>query len=110
MTEALAKKIGYGKVRAFTVSGDPVTLKDFIAKTGLTVHIYVSPEPFKTNNVSSVPVTIIETNDGKKLRFDGFTERFLAQPARANDLPALNGQPQAPAALGAITGKQCGSN
>ena len=109
MIETLAKKIGYSKVRAFTVSGDPVTLKDFIEKTGLTVHIYVSPEPFKNNNVTSVPVTIIETNDGKKLRFDGFTESFLGQPAPANDLPALNGQPQAPAALGAITGKQCGS-
>jgi hypothetical protein len=105
--EALAKKIGYSKVRAFTISGDAATLKDFIVKTGLTVHVYVSPEPFRNNNVSSVPVTFIETDDGRKLRFDGFTDSFLGQPATPNDLPASNGRPQA--AAGAVAGKQCGS-
>jgi hypothetical protein len=99
--EALAKRIGYNKVRSFTLAADPHLLKDFIDKTGFTVHIYVSPEPFKSNNVTAVPVTIIETKDGKKLRFDGFTENFGGQEA--------NGQPQGQVLPGATGGAQCGS-
>jgi hypothetical protein len=104
--EGLAKKIGYNKVRAFTATGDPLVLKNFVAKTGLTAHIYVSPEPFKTNNVSAVPVTIIETKDGRKLRFDGFSESFVGQAGAADGLLALPGQMPAQSLQG---GKQCGS-
>jgi hypothetical protein len=104
--EGLAKKVGYNKVRAFTASGDPVVLKTFIANTGFTAHIYVSPEPFKKNNISAVPVTFIETKDGKKLRFDGFTESFVGQSALAGELAASPGQMPAQPVQG---GKQCGS-
>lgn len=104
--EGLGKKIGSNKVKAFTASGDPATLQNFIARTGLTAHIYVSSEPFKSNNIPAVPVTIIETKDGRKLRFDGFTESFIGQPSGNGAVPALPGQLPVQSAQG---GKQCES-
>ena len=89
MIEGLAKKIGYAKVRAFTTVGDPGALKDFIQKTGLRVKIYVSPEPFKNNKVTAVPVTIIETKDGKSIRFDGLTENFIGVANASAGMPEM---------------------
>ena len=104
VVEGLAKKIGYAKVRAFTSTGDPVLLKDFISKTGLKVKIYVSPEPFSKNKIEAVPVTIIETKDGRKILFEGTTDNFIGQPGSVDNLTPSIGQPTPQMVQG---GKQC---
>ncbi len=98
VVEGLAKQIGYAKVKAFTSTGDPVLLKDFIGKTGLRVKIHVSPESFTKNNIAAVPVTIIATKDGRRVRFDGETDKFIGQRRRGNYLAPSTDRPtpQAP--------------
>jgi len=79
-------------VRALTSSGDPLLLKDFIRKTGLKAKIYVSPEPFAKNGVEAVPVTIIETKDGIKVRFEGLTENFIGEAPSSNEIVLPTGK------------------
>ena len=106
MIEGLAKKIGYNKVRSFTSVGDPHVLNDFIQKTGMKVKIYVAPEVLAQNGIDGVPVTIIETTAGQKIRFDGMTENFIGQPAGGAAMPYQAVQPGQGLAQGG--GKQCG--
>ena len=107
MIEGLAKTIGYGKVRVFTSTADPLLLNDFIRKTGIKVKIYVSQEYLTRNNIEAVPVTIIETVDGRKMRFDGFTDNFTGQASAGNGIPPQLGQQPTQASQGA--NQQCGS-
>lgn len=86
MIEGLAKTIGYDKVHAITSSMDSNALRKFVQESGMAVKIFVSAETMINNGVTAVPVTIVETTDGKKTRFDGLTETFSTQPPAA--LPA----------------------
>jgi len=46
----------------------------------MRVKVYISRDAFIKNGIDSVPTTIIETKDGKTLRFDGLTENFIGNP------------------------------
>ena len=102
MIEGLARKIGYNKVRAIAASGEPIVLRSFAQKTGMKVKIYVLPSEFSKNGVEAVPVTVIETVDGKQLRFEGLTESFLgsasSRTTEAKERPVKQGDGQCSAA------------
>ncbi len=74
--EGLAKKIGYGKVTAFPASTDVALIKEFINKTGMNLKLSIDQTVAAKNNITSVPVTIIDYA-GNLIRFDGYTEDFF---------------------------------
>lgn len=104
MVEGLAKKVGYNKVKAFTTSRDTVALRDFVYKTALKVKTIISPEKFKENNIEAVPVTIIETTDGRKIRHEGMTENLTAI-----SMPAVTSQDTNRLLPTDQTGQKCNS-
>lgn len=101
MIEGLAKRIGYNKVTAFTASSDGRQVSDFVRKTGMKVKTLIAPDVLAKNEIQGVPVTLIETTDGRKLRFDGMTQTFVGQPAS----PSQSAQPMPQNSQG---GQQCG--
>ncbi|MFI5296228.1 MAG: hypothetical protein ACHQ0Y_14540 [Thermodesulfovibrionales bacterium] len=84
VVEGLAKKVGYTKVAAFTASTDIRSIQDFVQKTAIMMKIFIAPDRLSQNGVTAVPVTIIETIDGRKLRYDGFTDNFIGSPSGQN--------------------------
>jgi thiol-disulfide isomerase/thioredoxin len=75
--ESLARTIGYQKVKAY-VTGYSERVGEFVQKTGMKVKVYVDLKKIIENRIDAVPVTIIETIDGKKVRFDGYNPDFFA--------------------------------
>lgn len=73
--ENLAKTIGYQKIKGYIVS-QPEKVGEFLKKTGLKVKVYIDVKKVAENRINAVPVTIIETADGKRERFDGYTAGF----------------------------------
>jgi hypothetical protein len=110
VVEGLAKTIGYSKVAAFTASTDIRAIQDFVKKTGIMMKIYIEPGRLSQNSVTAVPVTIIETTDGRKLRYDGFTENFIGSPSGQNAADTAAGISQALSQGNNQGGKQqCGA-
>lgn len=109
MVEGLAKKIGYNKVRAFTTSRDTAALRDFVNKTAMKVKITISPEKFRENNIEAVPVTIIETTDGKKVRHEGMTENLTDASNPVNSIQIDNVQNNNQLLPAGQTGQKCNS-
>lgn len=87
--ESLAKKIGYEKVTAIPTSTDVALIKEFINKTGMTLKLSVDQAVVAKNNITSVPVTIIDYA-GNLIRFDGYTEDFF-KPGTASQQGAQSG-------------------
>ncbi len=110
MIEGLARAVGYDNVTAYTASGDAVSIGDFIRKTTLRVPVYVRPAEFNKNAVSAVPVTIIETTDGRKLRFEGYTDSFTGAAANSQSSDSANSPAKPGQTLDNISGGQtCGA-
>lgn len=78
MIEGLAKTIGYEKIRAVTASRDTSGIIAFMKGTGLNTKVFSNADETIKNNITSVPVTIIEDAAGKNYRFDGFTGDFFS--------------------------------
>ncbi|MBE0427613.1 MAG: hypothetical protein IBX72_13335 [Nitrospirae bacterium] len=74
--ESLARTIGYQKVKAY-VTGYPDRVGEFMQKTGMRVKVYIDIKKITENEIKAVPVTIIETIGGRKVRFDGYTPDFF---------------------------------
>ncbi len=81
--EQLAKKVGWSKVTSIPTSTDVSLIRDFITKTGMNLKLSLDAAPVQANNITAVPVTIIDYA-GTMLRFDGYTEDFLRPGATAN--------------------------
>lgn len=120
MIEALAKKIGYKKIKAFVTTNDMDKLKQFIDKTGLRVKVYKNQAEILTNSIDAVPVTIVTMADSRQVRFDGYAPQIVgASPITtgsvgsvANQMGGLNasGMPQIPgSAQQQQGGSQCSS-
>lgn len=109
VVEQLAKTIGYTKVTAFTASTDIRSIQDFVKKTAIMMKIFIAPETLSQNGVTAVPVTIVETIDGRKLRYDGFTENFIGGSSGQN--PADTAAVSQALSLGNNQGgkQQCGA-
>ena len=74
--EGLARRIGFEKVTAIPTSTDVALIKEFINKTGMRLKLSIDQAVVEKNNITSVPVTIIDYA-GNLIRFDGYTEDFF---------------------------------
>ncbi|MCL4492044.1 MAG: conjugal transfer protein TraF [Nitrospirae bacterium] len=89
MIERIARTIGYERITAYPVSGDPAAIADFVRKTGMKARLAgIAAAPEK--NITAVPVTIIETIKGQLIRFDGYTEDFNIDGMQSIDQKSRN--------------------
>lgn len=112
MLERLAKKIGYGKFKAYITTNDMSRMSEFLHKTKMRIKVYRDQKAVMDNMITGVPVTIVTMTDGRKLRFDGYSESFtenVAKPELSGTLEQFNfGIGQQPAAgLPQVSGSSC---